>query len=347
MECQLPFRPRVDQFAQLIAVTRTRVEEREDEQLGRSALQFPIEGARVETCHEQIVCGQVVRVNGAPRGGFGRMLIGQLGTIDRVALVTLKGHLVIEEALMAIIDTFVFHPEELDATNLTSHAKVALARSLFLDENKNSMWELLLALNTLRNEMAHAIDSPKRAHRTNRVKALYRKEQPGPELTRSPPPSLPSPPSSIQRRRTSTTCSDGTRSPSRGSRSSAAGPSTIRITDRAEPTPTRTPGPGLLSGGPSRYGGDPVIDAMPATPPAATATIRARTRRTRSPSTGTRRSSSCWPASSPTPPAEAGALGREAGRCAQRLVGRRRGIAGDNQRMNPKMGPSKAQGILP
>jgi len=28
------------------------------------------------------------------------------------------------------------------------------------------------------------------------------------------------------------------------------------------------PWPGLLSGGPNRYGGDPVIDAMPATPPA-------------------------------------------------------------------------------
>jgi len=28
------------------------------------------------------------------------------------------------------------------------------------------------------------------------------------------------------------------------------------------------PWPGLLSGGPNRYGGDPVIDALPATPPA-------------------------------------------------------------------------------
>ena len=28
------------------------------------------------------------------------------------------------------------------------------------------------------------------------------------------------------------------------------------------------PWPGLLSGGPNRFGGDPVIDAMPANPPA-------------------------------------------------------------------------------
>lgn len=28
------------------------------------------------------------------------------------------------------------------------------------------------------------------------------------------------------------------------------------------------PWPGMLSGGPNRYGGDPVIDALPATPPA-------------------------------------------------------------------------------
>ena len=41
-----------------------------------------------------------------------------------------------------------------------------------------------------------------------------------------------------------------------------------RTTARAAATRTPEPWPGMLSGGPNRYGGDPVIDALPAAPPA-------------------------------------------------------------------------------
>lgn len=69
-------------------------------------------------------------------------LIGQLES-DDAALVVLKGHLVIEERLTVVIEKFVFHPEHLEQVRLTFAHKLALARSLSLDEDKNSMWSLI------------------------------------------------------------------------------------------------------------------------------------------------------------------------------------------------------------
>ena len=72
-------RPRVDQFAQLIAVARTRVEKREDQQFGRSTLQLAIERARVDICHEQILCRQVFSVNFCHSISPGRSLTRRAG----------------------------------------------------------------------------------------------------------------------------------------------------------------------------------------------------------------------------------------------------------------------------
>src|SRR5688572_26626173 len=47
VELQLAARPALDQFAQVVAVPRARVEQREDEQLRRSPLQLPVERSRV------------------------------------------------------------------------------------------------------------------------------------------------------------------------------------------------------------------------------------------------------------------------------------------------------------
>jgi hypothetical protein len=42
-----------------------------------------------------------------------------------------------------------------------------------LDEQANSMWDLLLAVNALRNELAHALHPEKRQSKFARVKSLY------------------------------------------------------------------------------------------------------------------------------------------------------------------------------
>ena len=79
----------------------------------------------------------------------------------------------LEEQLQRILDIFLFHPQHLEEARLSFAQKVALARSMSLDEHSNSMWQLNLAVNTLRNELAHALGSEKRKNKFDRLKTLY------------------------------------------------------------------------------------------------------------------------------------------------------------------------------
>jgi hypothetical protein len=95
--------------------------------------------------------------------------------VDESALVILKGHLIIEETLTEIISTFVFHAEQLEGARLSFSQKVAIARSMSLDEHNNEMWQLIAAINRLRNELAHALSSPKRVEKTKALLNLHEK----------------------------------------------------------------------------------------------------------------------------------------------------------------------------
>jgi hypothetical protein len=92
---------------------------------------------------------------------------------DNAALIILKGHLVVEERLTAVIEKFVFHPKHLDKARLTFTQKLAIARSLSLDENKNSMWNFCEKLNALRNTLSHSLDGERRAKAMAAVKTAY------------------------------------------------------------------------------------------------------------------------------------------------------------------------------
>jgi len=98
---------------------------------------------------------------------------------DTAAMVALKGHLVIEEKITSAIEKFVFHPEYVDDARLAFAQKLAFARSLSLDEEKNSMWELLSRLNRLRNTLSHSLDDARRAGAMNAIKDAYRNERNG------------------------------------------------------------------------------------------------------------------------------------------------------------------------
>lgn len=102
--------------------------------------------------------------------------IAELQNIDELALVVLKGHLLLEELLSQVIETFVFHAELAESARLSFGQKVSLARSMSLDESENSMWSVVSSINSLRNDMAHAIDSPKRAAKLNAVRENYLRE---------------------------------------------------------------------------------------------------------------------------------------------------------------------------
>lgn len=95
------------------------------------------------------------------------------GAVDETVLVVLKGHLLIEELLDSIIRKFVFHPDYLDAANLRFAQKLYIARSMSLDEHDNGMWEIASRLNSLRNELAHALNSDKRERKTQAVIECY------------------------------------------------------------------------------------------------------------------------------------------------------------------------------
>jgi len=113
-----------------------------------------------------------------------------LGRVDETTLVVLKGHLLIEEMLESIITKFVFHPEFVEEASLRFAQKVAIARSMSLDEHENEMWQLAIKLNSLRNELAHSLSSPKRTAKTKAVIDLYFEltaEMPYSESQRSQP----------------------------------------------------------------------------------------------------------------------------------------------------------------
>src|SRR5579859_3581817 len=93
--------------------------------------------------------------------------------VDETVLVVLKGHLLIEEALDGIISGFAFHPEFVQAANLRFGQKLSLARALSFDEHQNEMWGIGAALNSLRNELAHSLQSSKRPAKTQAVVDLY------------------------------------------------------------------------------------------------------------------------------------------------------------------------------
>ena len=92
--------------------------------------------------------------------------------VDEMALVVLKGHLIIEEPVDRILETFVFHADHLRQANLRFFQKVLVIRSVSLDEHNNS-WDLLYALNELRNAPAHLREPERRAQKVERLKSLY------------------------------------------------------------------------------------------------------------------------------------------------------------------------------
>jgi hypothetical protein len=109
----------------------------------------------------------------------------QMQHVDEVAQIVLKGHLLLEEQLERIIGTFVFHPKYIQDADLSFARKLAVARSMSLDEHCNSVWDLIVAINALRNELAHSLDGERRQRKLERLKSLYFAEIADPDLVES------------------------------------------------------------------------------------------------------------------------------------------------------------------
>jgi hypothetical protein len=93
--------------------------------------------------------------------------------IDKLQQAVLTGHLIIETALNNIISVIFFHPDHIDDGRFRFEQKVRIARAYALRKDKDDIWDLILAINSLRNEIAHNLQSEKRKTKMDRVRQLF------------------------------------------------------------------------------------------------------------------------------------------------------------------------------
>lgn len=99
-----------------------------------------------------------------------------MGTVDEITHVVLKGHLLVEETLTNTIALHMFHPEHFHDARLSFDKKISLGRAFCLRKNRLGEWDMLIALNELRNVLAHNLDSPRQQAKIDRLRALALQE---------------------------------------------------------------------------------------------------------------------------------------------------------------------------
>jgi hypothetical protein len=100
------------------------------------------------------------------RPAFVRRAERILNGITDGTLLTLKAHLLLEEALFEVVSAKCAQPQFFETANLSFHQQMQMARALCgvpRDDEKRSgqldmFWEATKALNTLRNRLAHNLE---------------------------------------------------------------------------------------------------------------------------------------------------------------------------------------------
>jgi hypothetical protein len=86
-----------------------------------------------------------------------------IGEIDEIAQVILKGHILIEAQLDDILVLLVDEPEYLEKANLRFYQRANLLRATIFHEDGDEGWPLVLGFNKLRNTVAHGSANDERA----------------------------------------------------------------------------------------------------------------------------------------------------------------------------------------
>jgi hypothetical protein len=86
----------------------------------------------------------------------------ELTKIDKFALTVLKAHLSIEALLDQTLELMVDRRKELNRVRLSFTQKAQLLRISVMQPGDDLVWEIVFALNTLRNEIAHRQDGERR-----------------------------------------------------------------------------------------------------------------------------------------------------------------------------------------
>jgi len=106
-----------------------------------------------------------------------RALLAKLPEASDPMLVILKGHLIIEQQLIRLIEQLTPDPKPiLDLARLSFSIRLSIVESLMPPKSDKpvSIWNLVRALNNLRNELAHNLDADKFNEKANIFLNIYR-----------------------------------------------------------------------------------------------------------------------------------------------------------------------------
>lgn len=78
--------------------------------------------------------------------------------VDDLALIVLKGHLLVEEMLRELADLASAHPEHLQTAQLGFSKLANIVRAIVPWRSDDECWSLILGLNKLRNMLAHQLE---------------------------------------------------------------------------------------------------------------------------------------------------------------------------------------------
>jgi len=94
-----------------------------------------------------------------------------------IELNLLKGHLLIEEVLTAVIQAGLRRPEHLSFKRMHFSAKAKLARAVFKGLDEPWVWKAVGLLNDARNSLAHGLDSYETADLIRKFEAYVRSQE--------------------------------------------------------------------------------------------------------------------------------------------------------------------------
>ena len=106
-----------------------------------------------------------------------------LSEIDEVTHTVVKAHLIVEEALNRGLEVAFPNSQYITSLNLRFYQKVRLLRAVSGKYHDELVWELVLALNELRNAIAHSLSSPRIQEKARALRTSYFRAAEGyPEL---------------------------------------------------------------------------------------------------------------------------------------------------------------------
>ncbi|MCW5694851.1 MAG: hypothetical protein KIT48_21040 [Pseudolabrys sp.] len=108
-----------------------------------------------------------------------RLEVGRKAMEERVKkfndlmLATLKGHLVVEQALDSFLASSLSNADHIRGIKLTFNHKAQLCRALSFDQERDGLWDVVRAANRLRNQVAHDLNIEKIQTKMDELRKVY------------------------------------------------------------------------------------------------------------------------------------------------------------------------------